>query len=446
MKRLFSTARALALVVAASFVAWAAAAQGPAKRKTPSRPLPTTKKTRSLAIVGGTLWRAGEPKLANSVIVIREGKIQYVGTDRSKANGAKLLSARGKLVTAGFIDLLTRVGVLEVSQEPRTQDDRQNTDDPIRAAFRTADGYNPASSVVNITRTGGITSVGVVPTGGLVTGQSAWADLDGSFADGGLVRHSLALHVRLQDRWLGRWKKSRGTAMLRLRELLDDSQSYRTARQRYDRNQLRQLGASRLDYETVVKALDGKLPVIVHVDRASDIRNVLRLAKKYKLRLVLASVAEAWKVAPAIAAAKVPVIIYPLEEGPRTFSALGAREDNGVRLTKAGVSVALASGEIHNARALRSRVGNAIRAGLSRDLALAAVTEVPARIMGLDDRYGAIKPGKVANIVIWSDDPFELSSKVESLLIRGRPVSLRSRQTALFERYRTLSHDAVKRP
>ena len=175
--------------------------------------------------------------------------------------------------------------------------------------------------------------------------------------------------------------------------------------------------------------------VELFVQRASDILGVLQLGKDYGLKLVLESAGEGWKVAKQIAEANVPVLLQPLDDGPRSFVALGLREDNAALLNKAGVKLALCYASTHNARKLRQAVGNAVRAGLPHRAALNACTDAPARIFGLDN-YGTPKTGRVANLVVWSGDPFELSSRAERMLIRGREVSLRSRQTALFDRYK----------
>ena len=177
-----------------------------------------------------------------------------------------------------------------------------------------------------------------------------------------------------------------------------------------------------------------------HADRAADISIVITFAKTYKLRAILASAAEGWKVAGELAAAKIPAIVYPLDEGPRDLVARGARDDNAALLVKAGVSVALSSGESHNARKLRQVAGNAVRAGLPHTAALDALTDAPARIFGLEG-YGSPKEKRVANLAVWSGDPLELSSRCEHLIIRGRQVSLASRQTALLEKYRRSEAD-----
>jgi imidazolonepropionase-like amidohydrolase len=388
------------------------------------------------AIAGGRLLRPGQPALDSARIEIADGKIGAVSTGAA-ASAEGVIDARGKIVTAGFTDLLTSVGLIEIDLERSARDDIEATKDPVRAAFLAADGYNPASSVIAVTRREGVTSVGAIPHGGLVSGQSVWADLDGATADEALGEKHLALHVFVDDgSWYGGSRLSRGTALLRLRELFEDARAFKQNAAQFERRQLRRLAASRLDLAALRDALDGRLSVVFHVDRASDILAVLGLAKTHKLRPVLASAAEAWKVAREIAAAQVPVVVYPLDNLPRSFAALGSRDDNAALLSKAGVRLALSTGETHNARKLRQVAGNAIRGGLDRDQALAAVTREPARAVGLEKRYGSVEPGRVANLVVWSGDPFELSTRAEAVIIRGRNVSLRSRQTALFERYR----------
>jgi imidazolonepropionase-like amidohydrolase len=162
------------------------------------------------------------------------------------------------------------------------------------------------------------------------------------------------------------------------------------------------------------------------------------VAREFKLRPVIAGGAEAWKVARELAAAKVPVLVFPLAQ-VSSFDALGAREDNAAKLFAAGVPVGISTGETHHARKLRQVAGNAVRSGLPHDAAIAAITRVPAEALGLGARYGTLAPGKTANLVVWSGDPLELSTHVVDVVIHGRRVPLRNRQTALFEKYRTLS-------
>lgn len=173
------------------------------------------------------------------------------------------------------------------------------------------------------------------------------------------------------------------------------------------------------------------------VNRASDIRVVLKFADEIGLRPIIVGGAEAWRVADELAARKVPVVVQPTLNLPERFEKLGARADNAALLRKAGVPVILSTFSTHNVRKLRQAAGNAVRAGMSHADALEAVTAAPARALGRDD-IGTIEAGKAADLVVWSGDPFELSTRVERLYINGEPASLDNRQQKLFERYQQL--------
>lgn len=390
-----------------------------------------------LAIVGGRVHTGTGEVIEDATILIEKGVIQKVGKGLAVPANVATLDARGAIVTPGLIDVMTSVGIVEVSQEDDTHSDDQGGSDPIRAAFRAADGYNPASAVIGITRSQGITSVGVVPGGGLFSGQSAWADLDGATRDETLVRSELALHVHI-DQSLDGTQGGAAGALLRTREAFDDARTFQKNKAAWERNQSRAFAASRLDLEAIGNALAGKIPVVFHVQAASDILATLALAKEFNVRPILAGGAEAWKVAKQIAAAKIPVIVNPIHPGPTSFDQLGARDDNAALLHAAGVPLVITSNDTHNARKLRQIAGNAVRAGLPHEAALAAVTRTPAEAFGLATQVGTIAPGKTANIVIWSADPFETSTYPKSVVIRGRNVDLTNRQTMLLNRYRRL--------
>jgi len=172
-------------------------------------------------------------------------------------------------------------------------------------------------------------------------------------------------------------------------------------------------------------------------NRRSDIETVLRFGREFRLKVILAGAQEGWEIAEAIARAGVPVLVEPLDNIP-SYDALGVRYENAAVLARAGVKVALLETDTHNARNLRQQAGNAVSYGMTWEQALRAVTLSPAEVFGVADRYGALDVGKVANVVVWSGDPFEFSTGVEHVIIRGREVPLRSRQTELFERYKTL--------
>ena len=390
-----------------------------------------------VAYAGATVHLGNGEILQDAMVVIAGGKITQLGKGLAAPGGATLVPAKGMVITPGLVDALTSVGLVEVELESSTRSDQQHaTSDTDHAGYRAADGYNPASVLIAVARSEGLTSVGVIPSGGLISGQSAWADLDGATAEEAIAAAPLALHVHLDGDAPGDGA-GHGTAILKVREALDDARAFQKSRAAWERNQTRRFAPSRLDLEAIAGALDQKIPVVFHVDRAADILAALSLAKEFKLRPVIAGGAEAWKVAPTLAAARVPVIVYPLQQ-PSSFDALGAREDNAAILDKAGVAVGISTGETHNARKLRQEAGNAVRSGLPHEAAIAAITRVPAEALGMGARYGTLAVGKTANLVVWSGDPLEIGTLVLDVVIRGHRLPLKSRQSALLEKYRRL--------
>jgi imidazolonepropionase-like amidohydrolase len=184
--------------------------------------------------------------------------------------------------------------------------------------------------------------------------------------------------------------------------------------------------------------LAGEKALVAYADRATDLLALLKMKEQFSLDLVLVGAADAVLIADKIADAKVPVVMTALDNLPGSFDALHASLENAAKLTQAGVSVALTlNGDTHNLYQLRFHVGNAIANGLSRDTALASVTVNVAKAFNLDS--GTIAVGKTADLVLWSADPFELSTKVSQMWIDGKEYSTESRQDALRERYTTPS-------
>jgi len=341
----------------------------------------------------------------------------------------------GQQVTAGFVDAWTRLGLVEVSLEAASVDAHAHGGDPVKAAFRVADAYNPRSSLVPIARTGGLTSAIVVPGGGVFGGQSAYVGLDGSTQAEAVRIDGLAMHAGL-----GGGGGSRAETLLRLREVLDEARAYGEHREDWERARYRDWHHEPLDLEALQPVLTGAQPLVVSVNRASDIEAVLRFTEEQGVRLILAGGAEAWILAEALAEAGVPVILNPLVAGPTSFDTLHSRPDNATRLHEAGVPVVIASFGAHNVRKLRQLAGNAVREGLPHEVALAAITQTPAAVFGLGDR-GVLRPGAPADVAVWTGDPLELTTTLELLLVEGAVVSLHTRQEELLDRYRSLEPD-----
>ena len=401
-------------------------------------------RAQTVAIVGGTVYPVSGPKIENATVLMRDGRIVAVGQNVVVPAGAQRVDAAGKWVTPGFINAATQLGVVEVGGATETRDVSARGRDAVAAAFTVWDGFNPASVLLAPARNEGVTTVGVVPGSGLIAGQSAMVDLvDGTVTD--MVRRAPAAMVvtMTPPGGQGNVPESRGELQVRLREILNDVRAYQRDRAAYERNATRELAVSRADLEALIPVLQGRVPMLVQADRASDIDAALRLAREFGFRLIVVGGAEAWQVADRLRAANVPVLTGAMNNIPGGFSSLGTRQENVALLRRAGVPVVVignAGGgeETFNVRNVRFEAGNAVAYGAAWDDALRAVTLTPAEVFGVADRIGSLSAGKDANVVVWSGDPFEFATQAEHVFIRGRSVKAPSRQDQLMERYKTL--------
>lgn len=397
--------------------------------------------TPCIVLEGGNVWLPGA-RMAEVDLVLRAGRIEAVGKGVSGV-GCTRVDAAGKTITAGFVDAYTSLGLVEISGEDSTVDTElkalhQDDQSAIRAAVRASLGYNPRSIAIPVTRLHGVTSAVVVPTGGIVSGDAFWVDLAGE-SRAAIVREPIGMVANLGAR-----SESRAAGMhvfdLALKEaLLWMKQT--GGGPKADKRQRADFTTPILDLEALGPVVRGEIPVIANVNRAADIESLLALTEGTQVRFVLVGGAEAWMVAKALAARKVPVIVDPLIYGPGGFDQLRARPDNAALLAAAGVPVLMSVMNTHQTRKLRQVAGNAVREGLRWEDALLAVTERPAAAFGLAE-YGRLEAKAVANVVVWSGDPFELSTQAERVYIRGVEVPKTSRQTELRERWRRITPEA----
>ena len=406
---------------------------------------PTSAQT--IAITGGTVYPVSGAAIQRGTVLMRDGRIAAVGADVAIPADAQRIDATGKFVTPGLVNAATALSVLDVGAVASTRNVSARGREGIAAAFTVWDGLNPASVLLPPARAGGITTVVIAPRGGIISGQAAVLHLvEGSAADM-IMRSPVAMVGQIGQ--IGGpaasgQPQSRGELMLRLREVLEDARAYSRRKADYERAQTRQFSASRLDLEALGPVLDGRLPLLLDADRASDIESALKLARDYNLKLIITGAAEAWMVADKLAAARVPVMTGAMNNIPGSFASLGTRQENAGLLRRAGVTVMIignAGGgdeDAFNVRNLRFEAGNAVAYGMTREDALRAITLTPAEVFGVADRVGSLQPGKDADAVVWSGDPFEFASQAEHVFIRGREVRETTRQDQLEQRYKSL--------
>jgi imidazolonepropionase-like amidohydrolase len=392
----------------------------------------------TLAITGATIYQRSDHKLERATIVIRDGKIAEIGAGVAVPAGATRIDGTGKIVTAGLIEASAQLGLVEVDLEETANDGRFGTQPTeIHAAYRAIDAYDGRSVAIPVARTGGVTSAITGPSGGLVAGQAAWVSLADSATPLVPIRVPAAMEVALGRNAVA--IGSRGHTIERLRELFDDVDNYRRNRANFERNASRQLIAQRLDLEALIPVLDGRELVAIRAAAEVDIRAALAIAAERKLRIAIVGGTEAWRVASELAAAKVPVLLDPTDNLPRDLGAIDVRDDNATVLATAGVAVGISTlGSQWATRTIRQLAGIAVAQGLPWQKGLAAITEVPAQIYGGGAERGTLEPGRIADVVVWTGDPLELSSRAETVIIGGVVQSLVTHQTKLLDRYKVL--------
>lgn len=408
----------------------------------------STAPAQTIAITGGRVFPVSGPVIESGTVIIRDGKIVAVGANLTVPTDAQRIDAAGRWVTPGIFNVATVLGLTEVGAVQQTVDvAAQGNGDAVTASFKPWEGFNPASPLLQVTRNDGITTVGLVGSGGMISGQAAVFDLaDAPSASAMLLRAPVAMLGDLVSRGPGRGA-SRAEVLERFRAVLTEARDFPRRRADYERAQSRPLAAREADLVALQPVVQGKLLLVLDADRASDIENALQLAKDFKLKIAISSATEAWKVADQLAAAKVPVIVGALNNIPRDFAALGARQDNAAVLQKAGVRVIINDGaDAFNARNVKYSAGVAVSYGLPWDEGLRAVTLSPAELFGVADRVGSLQPGKDATLVIWNGDPFELMTRPEHVYVRGKDVLRPSRQDELMLRYRKLPPDYRAKP
>lgn len=405
--------------------------------------LATTAAAQTVAIVGATIHTLGPLGTIDAgVVLIEDGVIVALGDELAIPEDAQRIDGSGQVVTPGLFDAHTYLGLTEIDLVEESVDAQQRGS-RYTAAFDVTAAINPRSTLIPVNRIEGVTHAMVAPRpaweeANLISGLGAVIHLGG--AQDYVVRPRAALFAQLGETGAHLTDGSRAAALLALREALEDARDYDRHRGAYEDRRRREYSIGRYDLEALQAVLERDIPLVVRVNRASDIERLLDLAARERIEVVVDGGAEAWLVADRLAAAGVAVILDPTRNLPESFSALNASLASAARLHAAGVRVAFTLSDSHNSRNIRQLAGNAVANGLPWEQALRAITVEPARIYGVADA-GALEVGNPASLVLWDGDPLEVTTFATQVFIAGRAVSMHSRQTLLRDRYRRLDPD-----
>ena len=375
-----------------------------------------------------TMTSAGT--LEHTDILISDGKIAELGHGLTAPANAEVIDAKGRPVTPGLFGGISRLGLEEIGEE-KTVDD-YSLQLGMRPEFDVTLAFNPDSTVLGVSRLGGITFSMVAPSSegdphsSFIAGQGAVARLNGTVDP---ATH--ALFVQLGGSASALSGGSRAAQFMLLQQAITEVRATKNLLPG-DARVLTMNGR-----QALATYLEGNHSIVFNVDRAADIRQVIAFAKREKLHAIISGGNEAWRVAPELAAAHIPVLLDPLDDLPESFDAVGATLENAARLQRAGVKIAFTFDDpsSYNIRRIRQTAGIAVVHGLPWDEALAAITSHPAEIFGVAETNGSVAKGRPADLVLWSGDPLEVTTLADRVFIQGVAQPMQSRQTELRDRY-----------
>lgn len=395
----------------------------------------------TIAITGGRVVVGdGTAPIDGGTVIIRDGNVIAAGASVAVPADARRIDAKGKWVTPGVFAGFTRLGLSEVDAVKGTND-KSGGKSGFSAAIDVAPAIDPFRSPFAVNRAAGVTRAVVAPEAAesIFAGQGAIADLG---ADSNPVTRARAFQfAEFGEDGSALSGGSRAGTHLHFRAMLREAQDYAAGRGNFDDELLKAE-----DAKALLNVLRGETRLLIHVEGANDMLRLIELKRDFpSVKMVFVGVSEGWRIAPQLVEARIPVIASALNDLPATFEMLGATQSNIGRMKDAGVQVAIGminDRDSHQLRYTTQYAGNIVSlqfvpgaTGLTWDEAFAAISSVPADIMGVGDRFGSLKAGKAADVVIWDGDPLELSTAATTVFIDGVEQPLTNRQNRLRDRY-----------
>ncbi len=394
-----------------------------------------------LVLQNGRIFPISRPPIERGSVLIRQGKIEALGTDIKIPSGAKIINASGLEIYPGWIDTKTSLGLSEPG--PRGYQDSAEMLD-YNPQLRTLVAYHNDSEAIPVARANGVTSAAIFPSGGILGGQIPVMNLDGWTWEESVLHPLAGLSMQFPSVSRGRFafgppsaaertfeelKKERDGKLDRLAQLLDQSRAYAALSP--------ETRTTDWVLEALVPLVEKRVPLFVTAAREADIRDAVAFADRVRVRIVICSGQEAALAAPLLKEKGIAVLLGPVQTLPsredmfHAFSYQAAGE-----LARQGVKFAFATDDTTDVRALPFQAAQSIAWGLRREDALRALTLSSAEILGVDDRVGSLEAGKTANLLVSRGDPLDVRTEITHVVIRGRLVPPDNKHLSLYERYR----------
>jgi len=396
-----------------------------------------------ILIKNGTIVPVVGKNIPSGCLLIKDGRIAQIGPNINAPNDAKIIDAQGKFVYPGLVAAMTAIGVTGYPGQGNDTDE-VGTYTPYVDPY---DALNPEDDSIEVTRIGGVLTVHTVSgTQGVINGKSVVLDLAGDLAEDMVIKKNVAQIFNIGAKSRDKYPSTNPGVVSLIRDKLNQAVLYANKQNKPEKN----TPAKRdLGMEALVEVVTGKVPAIFITSDEVTIRNALNIIKEYKLKGIIQARAGVLKYADRLAREKIPVIWAGTTVLPQRWQPFDLYYNTAAVLADKGVLFAFDAGGWgpgnRNVRNLPLPAGISVAYGLSPEKALEALTINPARILGIEDMVGSLEIGKHANVVIWSGDPLQMSSRILKVFIQGKEISLTSIQTRLRDKYQKIVKERSQR-
>ncbi|GAB5409069.1 MAG: amidohydrolase family protein [Balneolaceae bacterium] len=394
---------------------------------------PRKARTAKFALTNAKIYTVTNGVIENGTIVISNGIIEAVGKNVSIPSDAEVIDYNGREIYPGMIDSGTQLGLSEIGSIAEANDFREFGD--ITPQMQALSAVNPNSEAIPVTRVSGVTTTLTFPRGGVLPGTAATINLfgytpDQMFAGSKGVVMNFPNNRRRWRQTQEQADRAKEKALNSVNDAWDKAEIYAKVKDSPDARYYPEM-------EALAEVVNGEMMLYLEVNSAPDILSAIDwIQDRGYEKVVFTGVAEGWRVADELVKANISVIAGPVLSTPtRDSDGYTAPYANAGVMQKAGVKVALRTGDTENSRNLPYNAGFAATYGMGREEALKAITINAAEIMGIGDQVGSIEVGKKANLFVSTGDPFETATQIVDVYIDGYQIPMRSRQTDLYDEF-----------
>ncbi len=402
---------------------------------------PGDKQKETVSITGATLHLGNGAVIENGTIVFTDGILTEIGRSDEIQAAGNVIEATGKHVYPGLILANSSLGLGEIDAVRATRDfDELGTFLPH---VRSLIAYNAESKVVESMRPNGILIAQATPRGGRISGTSSIVQLDAWNWEDAAIKTDDGIHMNWPNTYQTKYvsfgsvkisgaNEDYQKQVAELKDYLSQARAYGNIPTPKERH---------LPFEAMQGMFSGDVRFYIHAKREKEIRDALDLLEEFKIEnAVLVGGHEAYKVMDRIKEHNIPVIVSKVHSLPlQEDDDYDRPYKNAAELSRNGILVALEnSGQMErmNGRNLPFYAGTVSSFGLGDEEALSLITLNPAKILGIDDRYGSLEKGKSATLFISEGNPLDMrTNNLSRAFIDGREINLETHQTKLWKRY-----------